>query len=64
MSKDKEYLGDGVYIDHDDCAIILTTENGLAAENIIYLELDMVQGIAEYVERIKGREAKREPHET
>ena len=38
---DKEYLGDGVYLQIEDDILKLTTENGYSATNTIYLEPDI-----------------------
>lgn len=46
----KEYLGNSVYVDIDDCAtIVLTTENGLGASNRIALEPEVYQALVEYL---------------
>lgn len=50
---DKEYIGDGVYIQegHSLEEIKLTTEDGISVSNVIYLELYMIQHIIEYIQR-------------
>lgn len=55
-TKNKKYLGDGVYADFDGFNIILTTENGIEATNTIVLEpkvgLDLysyIQNVAKYI---------------
>ena len=53
MSKDKQYLGDSVYINHDGYHIVLTTENGGPPSNTICLEPHLLPMIAEYYERLK-----------
>jgi hypothetical protein len=39
---DKEYLGDGVYLEWKDGEFILTTENGIEATNTIVLEPEVM----------------------
>ena len=41
----KRYIGDGVYLDHDGFAFVLTTENGMSAQNTIYLEPDIWENL-------------------
>lgn len=50
----KEYLGDSVYVDIDapTGGILLTTENGYGASNIIVLEPAVVVKLVEYFERM------------
>ena len=40
MSDNKEYLGDGVYVESNNYEIILTTENGIEILNTVYLDID------------------------
>jgi hypothetical protein len=50
MSKD--YLGDSVYAEVDDCGnLVLTTENGLGASNTIVLEPEVIAALERYVKR-------------
>ncbi len=49
----KEYLGDGVYVDHDEYYLMLTTENGIQTINTIYLEPAVYKALTDYVERLK-----------
>ncbi len=58
--KDKDYLGDGVYINHDNFHTILTTEDGISVSNIIYLEPEMAAKIIAYQERIREKYAPKE----
>ena len=37
----KRYLGDGVYVEFDGYALVLTAENGIEATNTIVLEPDV-----------------------
>ncbi len=48
MSKYKEYLGDGVYLDFDGFHIILTTEDGVSVTNTIFLEPEFPEQIVQY----------------
>jgi agmatine/peptidylarginine deiminase len=47
----KEYLGDGVYIESDGNGFVLTTEDGLpdAPTNTIYLEPEVVWSLQRYL---------------
>jgi len=50
----KEYLGDSVYVELDDCGgIILTTENGFGPNNTIVLEPEVVVALNRYVESLR-----------
>lgn len=49
----KSYLGDGVYIDFDGYALVLTTENGIDVTNRIVLEPEVYEALMLYVERLK-----------
>lgn len=57
MSALKDYVGDGCYVDFDGFGIILTTENGIATTNMIYLEPDALAALNRYAERIKSMSA-------
>jgi hypothetical protein len=48
---DKAYLGDGVYVEHDnfDFGVILTTEDGYKVTNRIYLEPSVFRALEGYV---------------
>lgn len=57
MSETKEYIGDSVYVDYDDCqGIVLTTENGIGASNTIFMEpavyLELVQYVARHLPKL------------
>ncbi len=54
MTERKEYLGDGVYVDHDGVHIVLTTENGIEATNTIYLMADVYTQLQAWAERHCG----------
>ena len=49
----KRYLGDSVYVDAWDDGVVLTTNNGLGASNIIYLELQVIRFFLKYLEEMK-----------
>lgn len=55
MNNTKAYLGDSVYAQMQDGMIKLTTENGVRADNVIYLEPEvyaaLVRYYSEYLER-------------
>ena len=54
MKIDKEYIGDGVYVKHEEFTIILTTEEGDdLVSNIIYLEPDTLRAFEQYIAKIK-----------
>jgi hypothetical protein len=48
----KKYLGDGVYVDYINDQLVLTTENGVAITNTIYLEADVWLELRDYVIRL------------
>jgi hypothetical protein len=56
----KEYLGDGVYVQISPVTgdLVLTTENGIEATNIIVMEMEVLAAFQDYVERT----IKRGPH--
>ena len=53
MVDKKEYLGDSVYCNYDGYSISLTTENGFGATNEIYLEPEVIEGLLDYISRLK-----------
>ena len=52
---EKEYLGDGAYVEHDGFNIILTTSDGAETTNSIYLEPRVYAQLIDYVARTLGR---------
>lgn len=49
----KVYLGDAVFAAYDGYHVVLTTENGIAITNEIYLEPHVYQALIKYVEQLK-----------
>lgn len=45
------YLGDSVYAMFDGGYIMLSTNNGMGPENIIYLEDQVVQSLIKFIEK-------------
>ena len=56
MKPEKDYLGDGVYINNDGYALIMTTENGVEATNTIYLEPTVIFALLRYIKRMENME--------
>lgn len=52
MSERKRYIGDGVYVDVDGYAVILTTEDGICTTNRIVLEPQVVTSLELYLETL------------
>jgi Holliday junction resolvase len=51
----KDYLGDAVYADWDEYgALILTTEDGISVQNRIYLEPEVLDALARFIQRNGG----------
>lgn len=50
---EKVYLGDGVYVQYEDRALTLTSENGLQVLNRIVLEDDVYVALLKYVGRLR-----------
>ena len=47
---EKEYLGDGVYVDVDEWGnLTLTTENGIATTNTIIFEPQTLKALTDYI---------------
>jgi hypothetical protein len=51
--KDKTYIGDQVYVTYDGYHVILTTENGIATTNQIYLEPQVLEDFLQFVNQLK-----------
>jgi hypothetical protein len=50
MTRVKAYLGDSVYASWEGDMILLTTENGYGASNVIYLEPRVYKALLRWVE--------------
>lgn len=51
---EKTALGDGVYVDFDGFALVLTTEDGTGVTNRIVLDPPVYEEFARYVEELVG----------
>lgn len=51
MTKNKQYLGDGIYVSYDGFIITLTTENGIDVTNEIFLEKINIRNLLEFLVR-------------
>ena len=49
----KQYIGDGVFVDFNGFEIILTTENGVEVTNRIILDFNIYKELLNYVIRLK-----------
>jgi hypothetical protein len=50
----KQYIGDGVYVEFDGWAIVLTTENGVETTNRVVLETEVYSSLVAYVDALKS----------
>jgi hypothetical protein len=50
----KLYLGDAVYAAFDGYHLVLTTENGIAITNAIFLEPNVVKALELYLDKLKA----------
>lgn len=48
----KTYLGDAVYVEYDGNGLRLTTEDGIATTNQIYLEPEVYTALLAYVKQL------------
>ena len=53
MIDEKEYLGDGAYVNFDGYLVVLTAENGIVATDTVGLEPEVLERFLHYVERLK-----------
>ncbi len=51
--KNREYLGDSVYVRSDGSLLCLTTENGSSVQDTIYLEKFVFLALVNYAKRVK-----------
>lgn len=51
----KEYLGDGVYVDFDGYHIVLTTEDGVSATNTIFMDGAVITQLEAYIAKLKAQ---------
>ena len=49
---DKDYIGDGVYVEFDGFGIQATTENGIETTNTIYFEPQVLAALDRYLKRM------------
>ena len=47
--RQKQYIGDGVYVEFDGYDIVLTTEDGISVTNRIVLEFEVLASLLAYV---------------
>jgi hypothetical protein len=59
----KAYLGDGVYLDCDGYALVLTTEDGVHVTNRIVLEPAVYHALTLYVDDLVGFRLFRDDYE-
>lgn len=56
--RNKQYLGDSVYVKQYDNGILLTTENGDVLSNEIYLDSTIMYSLLGYIKHIEETESK------
>lgn len=54
MNMEKDYLGDGVYVEYDGYQIKLTTFDGISTTNTIYLEPSVLKSFDYFRGRIQA----------
>lgn len=47
------YIDDGVYLQTDGQEVILTSENGISVQNIIYMDAGMIHKVLEKIKEAK-----------
>lgn len=57
MTKERDYVGDGVYVEFDGLGLVLTTENGIEVTNRIVLEPEVFGALLRFVARHTGKPA-------
>ena len=58
----KRYIGDGVYVDFDGYALVLTTEDGISVTNRIVLEPEVYSGLKGFVASLNARDTNPKPY--
>ena len=51
----KQYLGDGVYVEFDGWGLTVTTENGVAIQNTVYLEPSVLEALVNYDKQMRNK---------
>lgn len=59
ISEHRTYLGDSIYVAIENGMLKLTTENGMGANNTIYIEQEVYEALIEYVNNLQRRNAGR-----
>ena len=49
----KDYIGDGIYIEDQGFAVVLTTENGISVQNSVVIEPLEWESIKRYMARVE-----------
>ena len=49
----KQYIGDGVYVEVENGMLKLTTDDGVYSNNTIYLDSDVLGNLQKYIEELK-----------
>ena len=52
----KRYLGDAIYAEYDGHGLWLTTENGIATTNRIYLDPEVCQAFSHFINSLRAPE--------
>jgi hypothetical protein len=50
--QEREYLGDGLYAEHDDYQIKLAASNGMFDHDTVYLQPSVLHALIDYAKRI------------
>ena len=56
MTAQEQYLGDGVYADHDGYHVVLSVRNGYSATQTIYLEPSVLKALNDYAGKMMSHE--------
>ena len=51
----QQYIGDGVYVEHDGYQLILTAENGIQVLETIYLDPDVFSKLVAYKKLMENK---------